>query len=87
MSTHTIIRPEYQAVPTPSAPGFKKEPICCGVCLRSFTVWRWEDVEVTIEHVGNGSNHVERHGPRKERDLYPDGRCYGMSHGADCDCI
>lgn len=66
MSTHTIIRPEDQAVPTPSAPGFKKEHITCMVCLTGFPVWRWEDVEVTLEHVGNGDTHLERHSARGE---------------------
>lgn len=65
MSVHTVIRPADEGMPTPSAPGFQQQSITCWVCLFTFTVWKWEGAEVTLEHIGNGNEHIERHSTRQ----------------------
>lgn len=64
MSTHTVIRPADEGMPTPSAPGSTRTILTCGTCLWSFAVWGWADAAVTVEHIGNGDTHRVRHDRR-----------------------
>lgn len=64
MSTHTVIRPAYEGMPTPIAEGFQRRAVTCMTCLLTFTVWQWEGAKVTLEHQGNGNDHLERHSKR-----------------------
>ena len=66
MSTHTVIRPADEGMPTPNAPGFKQQAVTCMTCLLTFQVWKWKGAEVTLEHQGNGNEHVERHSARPD---------------------